>query len=146
MYNLSGYLVQEADHRNTLHLIVVTFIWYQYYFSSGKVIFTWFYYSPSPLLSALHFCLLLNQGFLHKEKQKWSNAKSASKNLLHECRVLRDRLQECSVNFLADEEDKFTISPSSLSDALDLLATSDNRIGLLLAEVSFHYQIKLSSC
>ncbi|CAD5189994.1 unnamed protein product [Musa acuminata subsp. malaccensis] len=74
------------------------------------------------------------EGFLHKEKQKWSNAKSASKNLLHECRVLRDRLQECSVNFLADEEDKFTISPSSLSDALDLLATSDNRIGLLLAE------------
>ncbi|CAL9074837.1 unnamed protein product [Musa textilis] len=51
------------------------------------------------------------EGFLHKEKQKWSNAKSASKNLLHECRVLRDRLQECSFNFLADEEDKFTISP-----------------------------------
>ncbi|URE40496.1 PX [Musa troglodytarum] len=74
------------------------------------------------------------EGFLHKEKQKWSNAKSASKNLLHECRVLRDWLQECIVNFLADEEDKFTISPSSLSDALDLLATSDNRIGLLLAE------------
>ncbi|RRT43863.1 hypothetical protein B296_00056130 [Ensete ventricosum] len=74
------------------------------------------------------------EGFLQKGKQKWSNAKSASKNLLHECRVLRDRLQECSVNFLVDEEDKFTISPSSLSDALDLLATSDNRIGLLLAE------------
>ncbi|CAL9071113.1 unnamed protein product [Musa textilis] len=74
------------------------------------------------------------EGFLHKEKQNWSNAKSASKNLLHECRVLRDRLQECSVNFLAAEEDKFTISPSSLSHALDLLATSDNRIGLLLVE------------
>ncbi|WOL18342.1 hypothetical protein Cni_G27136 [Canna indica] len=70
---------------------------------------------------------------LHRERQRWSNTKSAKKKLLHECTVLRDRLQECSVNFLRDE-DKFNISSSSLSDALDLLATSDNRIGLLLAE------------
>lgn len=39
-----------------------------------------------------------------------------------------------------DEEDKFTIS-SSPADALDLLATSDDRIGLLLAEVSFDYYV-----
>ncbi|WOL13542.1 hypothetical protein Cni_G22312 [Canna indica] len=74
------------------------------------------------------------EGVLHKEKRRWMNAKSANKTLLQECRVLRDRLQECSVNFLKNEEDKFTINPSSLSDTLDLLATSDNRIGLLLAE------------
>nr|XP_009385143.1 PREDICTED: uncharacterized protein LOC103972507 isoform X1 [Musa acuminata subsp. malaccensis] len=70
---------------------------------------------------------------LHREKQRWSNAKSANEKLLHECRVLHDRLQECNVNFLMDEDDKFTIS-SSPDDALDLLATSDDRIGLLLAE------------
>ena len=46
---------------------------------------------------------------------------------------------ECSVNFLAEEEDRFTVSPSSLSDALDLLETSDNRIGLLLAEVTCYF-------
>ncbi|XP_042468738.1 PX domain-containing protein EREL1-like isoform X1 [Zingiber officinale] len=74
------------------------------------------------------------EGVLRKEMQRWSHAKSANKTFLHECRVLRDRLQECSVNFLTDEEDKFTIDDSSLSDAVDLLATSDNRIGLLLAE------------
>ncbi|XP_010928331.1 PX domain-containing protein EREL1 isoform X1 [Elaeis guineensis] len=70
----------------------------------------------------------------HKEKQRWAHAKSARKKLLDECRVLRNRLQECSVNFLSESEDRFSINPSSLSDALDLLATSDNRIGLLLAE------------
>ncbi|XP_008788832.2 PX domain-containing protein EREL1-like isoform X3 [Phoenix dactylifera] len=69
-----------------------------------------------------------------KEKQRWAHAKSARKKLLDECRVLRNRLQDCSVNFLSESEDRFTINPSSLSDALDLLATSDNRIGLLLAE------------
>lgn len=73
--------------------------------------------------------------------RRWSNAKSANKTFLHECRVLRDRLQECSVNFLTDEEDKFPIDDSSLSDALDLLATSDNRIGLLLAEVAFQCHV-----
>lgn len=76
------------------------------------------------------------QRVVHKEKQRWTHAKSARKKLLNECRVLRDRLQECSVNFLSESEDRFTINPSSLSDALDLLATSDNRIGLLLAEVT----------
>ncbi|XP_010913328.1 PX domain-containing protein EREL1 isoform X3 [Elaeis guineensis] len=71
---------------------------------------------------------------VHKEKQRWIHAESARKKLLNECRVLHDRLQECRVNFLSESEDKFSINPSSLSDALDLLATSDDRIGLLLAE------------
>jgi len=57
--------------------------------------------------------------------------------ILHECRLLRERLQECSAKFLAEEQDDFTIDPSSLPDALDLLATSDNRIRLLVAEVKF---------
>ncbi|KAF6147331.1 hypothetical protein GIB67_001954 [Kingdonia uniflora] len=70
---------------------------------------------------------------LQKEKHRTEHAKNAEGKLLHECAILRHRLQECSVNFLAEEEDKFTVD-SSLSDALDLLATLDNRIGLLLAE------------
>ncbi|XP_026662166.1 PX domain-containing protein EREL1 isoform X8 [Phoenix dactylifera] len=71
---------------------------------------------------------------VHKEKQRWAHAESARKKLLNECGVLRDRLQECNVNFLSESEDRFTIDPSSLSGALDLLATSDNRIDGLLAE------------
>ncbi|KAJ6849767.1 PX domain-containing protein EREL1 isoform X1 [Iris pallida] len=71
---------------------------------------------------------------LQSEKQRRAHAKTARKKLLHECGVLRHRIQDCSVNFLAEEEDKFTVSNSSLSDAIDLLSTSDNRIGLLLAE------------
>ncbi|KAK8618962.1 hypothetical protein V6N13_132936 [Hibiscus sabdariffa] len=38
------------------------------------------------------------------------------------------------VDFLSEEEDKLNVDTSSPSDALDLLTTSDNRIGLLLAE------------
>lgn len=59
---------------------------------------------------------------------------NANTKLLRECAILQNRLQECSVNFLVEEEDKLNIDTSP-SDALDLLATSDNRIGLLLAEV-----------
>ncbi|KAF5199703.1 Px domain-containing protein erel1 [Thalictrum thalictroides] len=71
---------------------------------------------------------------LQREKQRTDHVKNARAKLLHECGILRQRLHECSVNFLAEEEDKFTVDSSSLSDALDLLTTSDNRIGLLLAE------------
>ncbi|XP_058110695.1 PX domain-containing protein EREL1-like isoform X3 [Magnolia sinica] len=82
---------------------------------------------------------------LQKEKQRREHAKTARVKLLHECGILRHRLQECSVNFLAEEEDKFTVDSSSLSDALDLLTTSDNRIGLLLAEAQLLAQDDESS-
>ncbi|CAA6670487.1 unnamed protein product [Spirodela intermedia] len=71
---------------------------------------------------------------LQKEKEKWEDAKLAKKNLLHECGVLRGRLEDCNVNVFLEEEDDLTVNPSALPDSLDLLATSDNRIGLLLAE------------
>lgn len=71
---------------------------------------------------------------LHKERQRMELASTANAKLLHECGILRDRLQECSVNFLVEEEDKLIVDTSSPSDAIDLLTTSDNRIGLLLAE------------
>lgn len=63
-------------------------------------------------------------------------ANTANTKFLHECGILRGRLQECSLNFLVEEEDELTLDTSSPSDAIDLLITSDNRIGLLLAEVS----------
>ena len=68
------------------------------------------------------------------------HANAANTKLLHECNLLRDRLQECSVNFLSEEEDKLIVDTSSPSDALDLLTTSDNRISLLLAEVFFAHR------
>ncbi|KAI4329355.1 hypothetical protein L6164_021626 [Bauhinia variegata] len=70
---------------------------------------------------------------LQKEKQRMELSNNANAKLLHECRILQQRLEECSVNFLIQEEDKLIVDTSP-SDALDLLATSDNRIGLLLAE------------
>ncbi|KAJ0989500.1 hypothetical protein J5N97_007856 [Dioscorea zingiberensis] len=71
---------------------------------------------------------------IQKDNQQLANAKTSRKKLLHESKVLRNRLQECSIDFLADEENNLLVNPSSVSDALDLLMTSDNRIGLLLAE------------
>lgn len=71
---------------------------------------------------------------LQMEKQKTEHTKAANANLLHECEILRSRLEECSVNFLIEEENKLKMDTSYLSDAVDILATSDNRIGLLLAE------------
>ncbi|PNX77587.1 phox domain-containing protein, partial [Trifolium pratense] len=70
---------------------------------------------------------------LQKEKERMQLSHNSNAKLLHECTILQKRLQECSVNFLVEEEDKLNVDTSP-SDALDLLATSDNRIGLLLAE------------
>ncbi|XP_062089888.1 PX domain-containing protein EREX [Humulus lupulus] len=71
---------------------------------------------------------------LEKEKKKAELANAANEKLLHECEILRTRLEECSVSFLVEEEDKLVLDTSLPSDTMDLLTTSDNRIGLLLAE------------
>ncbi|XP_062229366.1 PX domain-containing protein EREL1-like [Phragmites australis] len=71
---------------------------------------------------------------INREKQRSIHTKLSREKILHECRLLRERLQECSAKFIAEEQDNFSIDPSSLPDALDLLATSDNRIRLLVAE------------
>ena len=87
----------------------------------------------------MFFVLILSvffQRVLQKEMQRREKVNNANMKLLHECEILRNRLQECSVNFLVEEEDKLIMDTSSTSDAIDLLTTSDNRIGLLLAEVS----------
>ncbi|KZV22599.1 hypothetical protein F511_02616 [Dorcoceras hygrometricum] len=71
---------------------------------------------------------------LHMEKQKTEHNKAVNAKLLHECEILRSRLEECSVDFLIKEENNLKMDTSHPSDAVDILATSDNRIGLLLAE------------
>ncbi|KAF3329553.1 Sorting nexin-4 [Carex littledalei] len=73
------------------------------------------------------------QRALQIERQRWKDTNLSREKLLHECKILRDRLQECGVNLFSEDEDKLVIE-NSVGDALDLLATSDNRIGLLLAE------------
>lgn len=71
---------------------------------------------------------------LQNKSQRWAFAKARKKKLLYECEILYHQLKESSVNFLNAEGDRFTVDPSSLPDALGLLTTSDNRIGLLIAE------------
>lgn len=61
------------------------------------------------------------------------HGKIARKKLLHDCRILCDRLQECNVNLLSEEDD--FVMDFSLADALDLLTTSDDQIVHLLTEV-----------
>ncbi|XP_023642716.1 PX domain-containing protein EREX [Capsella rubella] len=71
---------------------------------------------------------------VQREKDKEETANAADKKLLHEYDVLQNRLQECSVKFHIEEESKLIMDSSSPSEAIELLATSDNRIGLLIAE------------
>lgn len=93
--------------------------------------------SQSELKQELNRCLkdiLDLENDVQKEKKRRELANAAKEKLLHECQILQNRLRECSVNFLIEEEDKLILDSSSSSDAIDLLTTSDNRIGLLLAE------------
>ena len=54
---------------------------------------------------------------------------------MHEVANLRKRLQECSVEFLAKQDEKSLSKNPAVKDVMDLLMTSDSRIGLLAAEV-----------
>ncbi|CAH8354928.1 unnamed protein product [Eruca vesicaria subsp. sativa] len=71
---------------------------------------------------------------VQREKDKEETAQTANKKLMHEYDVLQKRLQECNVKFHIEDEGKLIVESSSLSEGIDLLATSDNRIGLLIAE------------
>ncbi|CAN6925839.1 unnamed protein product [Brassica oleracea] len=71
---------------------------------------------------------------VQREKDREETAKAANEKLMHECDVLQNRLQECNVKFQIEDESKSIMESSSPSEAIDLLATSDNRIGLLIAE------------
>ncbi|XP_010503583.1 PREDICTED: protein CROWDED NUCLEI 4-like [Camelina sativa] len=71
---------------------------------------------------------------VQREKDREETAKNADEKLLHEYDVLQNRLQECNVQFHIEEESTLIMDSSSPSEAIELLATSDNRIGLLIAE------------
>ncbi|KAI4337305.1 hypothetical protein L6164_015738 [Bauhinia variegata] len=72
---------------------------------------------------------------LQQEREKREHAEIAWRKLLQKCRLLYNQLQECNVSL--PTEDKYnTVINSPLSiDALNQLAISDDRIGLLLTEV-----------
>ncbi|KAK6912585.1 Phox homology [Dillenia turbinata] len=72
---------------------------------------------------------------LQHEKEMNKHALICRRKLLDDCEILRDKLRECSIDFLAEDEDKLIKGYSSLSDAMHLLAMSDNRINQLLTEV-----------
>lgn len=72
---------------------------------------------------------------LQEERQRREHANAANIKLLHEYEILRNRLEECSVSFLIEEENKLVLDAANPSDAIDILSTSDDRIGVLLAEV-----------
>ena len=74
-----------------------------------------------------------SQKQLHEEREMEEHGKIARKKLLHDCRILCDRLQECNVNLLSEDDD--FVMDFSLADALDLLTTSDDQIVHLLTEV-----------
>lgn len=76
------------------------------------------------------------QRIVQREKDREETAKAANEKLMHECDVLQNRLRECDVKFHMEDESKLIMESSSPSEAMDLLATSDNRIGLLIAEVA----------
>lgn len=80
-------------------------------------------------------CYAMFQRVVQREKDREETAKAANEKLMHECDVLQNRLQECNVKFQIEDESKLIMESSSPSEAIDLLATSDNRIGLLIAEV-----------
>lgn len=72
--------------------------------------------------------------FIESEKQRKRHNNMARKKVIYACEDIQQRLQESSVNFLVEEEEKFTVDSTSLLDALGLLNTSDTRIGILLSK------------
>lgn len=71
---------------------------------------------------------------LETEIQQQHKQKEKRLKILQEVDALRQRLQECTVDFLAKEDAKSSIDNAAVTDAADLLMTSDSRIGFLLAE------------
>ncbi|XP_020549873.1 PX domain-containing protein EREL1-like [Sesamum indicum] len=86
----------------------------------------------------------LNQSFkekskmeelLQEEREKNEQTRSSWRKLLYKCKILYDQLQECNINNLmrTKGEDLLKNIPSLL-DTFDVTGTSDDQIGLLIAE------------
>ncbi|XP_022982137.1 PX domain-containing protein EREL1-like [Cucurbita maxima] len=73
--------------------------------------------------------------FLQQERELRQHANAAWKKLLSECRSIHGRLQSCSINFTVDDYNHIAES-SSLSNALEVLTTSEDRLNFLLTEAN----------
>ncbi|MCO5570850.1 hypothetical protein L7F22_024578 [Adiantum nelumboides] len=71
---------------------------------------------------------------LEAQIQQHMNEKERRGEFLLEVEALRERLQQCTVDFLAKEDSRESDNNTAVMDAADLLTTSDSRIGLLIAE------------
>ncbi|XP_031129444.1 PX domain-containing protein EREL1-like [Ipomoea triloba] len=85
------------------------------------------------------------EAILHEERQSREQTDSVNAKLLQQCMILRTRLEECSVNFQIDSENKLIMDTPTPSDPIDISVTSDNQIGLLLAEVELLAQDVVTS-
>ncbi|KAI5055829.1 hypothetical protein GOP47_0029350 [Adiantum capillus-veneris] len=71
---------------------------------------------------------------LEAQIQQQRNGRERRVKLLLDVEALRERLQQCTVDFLAKEDARESDNNTAVADAADLLTTSDSRIGLLIAE------------
>ncbi|XP_038898996.1 PX domain-containing protein EREX-like [Benincasa hispida] len=72
---------------------------------------------------------------LQTERQRMEQSDIANQKLLHDCEILHYRLQDSSVDFFIEEENKLILETASTADdAIDLLETSDNHISVVLSE------------
>ncbi|KAJ7549375.1 hypothetical protein O6H91_07G051200 [Diphasiastrum complanatum] len=67
---------------------------------------------------------------LKEDREEQQRVRASRAKLLYEVTALHQRLKECSLDVLAREDNRSV----ALSNSMELLTTSDNRIGLLLAE------------
>ncbi|KAK6162067.1 hypothetical protein DH2020_001908 [Rehmannia glutinosa] len=73
---------------------------------------------------------------LQEERERNEQTRTSWRKFLDKYKILHDQLQECHINNLKHtKEDDLLKSASSFSDPLDIISTSDNQIGLLVAEV-----------
>ncbi|KAI3468010.1 hypothetical protein Pfo_024673 [Paulownia fortunei] len=73
---------------------------------------------------------------LQEERERNEQTRTSWRKLLYKCKILHDQLQECSINnFMLTKGDVLQENIPSLLDPLDIVGTSDNQIGLLIAEV-----------
>ncbi|XP_021665563.2 PX domain-containing protein EREL1 isoform X2 [Hevea brasiliensis] len=70
---------------------------------------------------------------LQEEREMIMQEKDARKKLVRYCWTLCNQLKECNLYLSSKEDDKFIVE-SSVAVALDLLSTSDDQIGRLVAE------------
>ncbi|CAA2942174.1 PX domain-containing EREL1-like isoform X3 [Olea europaea subsp. europaea] len=72
---------------------------------------------------------------LQRERERTKQARTSWRKLLHKCKILHDKLQESQVNVLHRTENNLVVDNPLGSNALDVIAASDNHIGLLIEEV-----------